>query len=82
METAEKEILSIDITPVEDEQYIAPVQSANTLFHFFTEPDFLYSMLKRSLATIVEFLFLGAPCGRLFSIQSSLQSKSITNQTK
>ena len=65
METAEKEILSIDITPVEDEQYIAPVQSANTLFHFFTEPDFLYSTLRgkalipRFYAEYVDYLSIG-----------------------
>lgn len=46
MEDTEKNVLHVDVAHQQDENYIPPVQSANTLFRFFKKSDYLYSALR------------------------------------
>lgn len=46
MESTEKDVLHANAAKQLDEQYMPPVQSANTLFRFFEKSDYLYSTLK------------------------------------
>lgn len=65
MESTEKEVLRIDDAQQSHEQYITPVQSANTLFRFFEKSDYLYSTLRnralvpRFYAENVDYLSIG-----------------------
>lgn len=48
MEDTEKDVLHVDVAHQQDEKYIPPVQSANTLFQFFEKSGYLYSTLRNS----------------------------------
>lgn len=65
MEDTEKNVLHVDVAHQQDENYIPPVQSANTLFRFFKKSDYLYSALRnkalipRFYAENVDYLSIG-----------------------